>query len=114
MTILISQTAPTMIEAGEASITASGGQGNVAMKIFIAGVLLVVTSIALKRWLYPFVIEDLEREMRSIFKILQDNTTLEFDLLGDCAWRFRARLDVYVLLFCRRGDIDKSFVTQRI
>ena len=107
MSILISSTAATTIERG-ASIATSDDQGNVALKVLIAAILLVIASIAVIRWFYPFAIEDLEHEIQSIFKILQDNTTLEFDLLGDCAWGFRARLAVYVFLYLLKGDVDQS------
>ncbi|KAK1231553.1 hypothetical protein PQX77_005345, partial [Marasmius sp. AFHP31] len=73
--------------------SATGDSGSIAMKVFIIGVMLVAMGVGAKRWFYPFALEDVQREIRATFKLLRDNTTLEFDLLGDSAGQFRRRLD---------------------
>ncbi|KAK1233932.1 hypothetical protein PQX77_002883 [Marasmius sp. AFHP31] len=85
---------PTMAIVEESVSVAGGDKSNIVMKIFIAGVVLVTLCVGVKRWFYPFKVEDLESEIQVVFKVLRDNTTLEFDLLGDSAQGFRGRLAV--------------------
>ncbi|KAJ8088402.1 hypothetical protein PM082_022475 [Marasmius tenuissimus] len=96
MAVLTSRPTTAIIE--ESVSVAGGGKAGVVMKIFIAGIVLVILGVGVKCWLYPFKVEDLEREIQLVFKVLQDNTTLELDLLGDSLQRFRGRLAVYEIL----------------
>ncbi|KAK1231552.1 hypothetical protein PQX77_005344 [Marasmius sp. AFHP31] len=83
----------TSVEAAKEVSSASSDSGSVVMKVLILSVVFVAIGVGAKRWLYPFTIEDADCEIRSIFGLLQEYTSLKLDLLGDSAGRFRRRLD---------------------
>ncbi|KAL0569632.1 hypothetical protein V5O48_012330 [Marasmius crinis-equi] len=59
----------------------------------LAVVVVAVTGVGAVKWFYPYAIDDLESEIKSIDKVIEENTALECDFLGDCEWDFRERLD---------------------
>ncbi|KAK1227745.1 hypothetical protein PQX77_009245 [Marasmius sp. AFHP31] len=56
------------------------------------GAILLITVVGAKKWLYPYTIDDLERQINCVEDVIERNTTFERDLLGDLGWRFRERL----------------------
>jgi len=116
MAVLSSETTAVIIEEGISAT--NGSRSGVAIRIIIAGLVLVAIAVGAKRWFYPFTIDDLEHEIRMAFKVLQDNTTLELDLLGDFAARSQKRLAVYVVHPSLTGGVegpaDEYYLMQRI
>ncbi|KAL0566969.1 hypothetical protein V5O48_015026 [Marasmius crinis-equi] len=101
MPALISEMAKTAIEEGIEA--ASNDDGRLWTRILLAVVVLVMSGAAALKWFYPYTINDLKREIKSINKVIEENTTLEWDFLGDSEWEFRERLDAYVHHFPDHG-----------
>ncbi|KAK1227740.1 hypothetical protein PQX77_009240 [Marasmius sp. AFHP31] len=57
------------------------------------GAILLVTVVSVKRWFYPYTMDDLKPQIACVGDIIGQNTTLERDLLGDMGWIFQERLD---------------------
>ncbi|KAJ8079465.1 hypothetical protein PM082_013803 [Marasmius tenuissimus] len=69
------------------------------------GAILLVTVVSVKKWFFPYTVDDLERQIACVGDIIEQNMTLERDLLGDMGWIFRDQLDGYVDEhedFCRK------------
>ncbi|KAK1215207.1 hypothetical protein PQX77_022195 [Marasmius sp. AFHP31] len=80
-----------IIEEGM-SVTPSDG-GSAIVKIFMMSVVLLVgMGVGVKRWFYPFTMNDLAREIEQIWELIEENTTRHWDLLGPSGWGFRERL----------------------
>ncbi|KAL0064417.1 hypothetical protein AAF712_008581, partial [Marasmius tenuissimus] len=89
---ILSPESPGILENG---ISAAGGSSKV-FNIFIMGFVVLVVLVgmgwAAKRWLYPFAINDLEREIGVIWELIEENTRRHWDLLGGSGWEFKRRL----------------------
>ncbi|KAJ8079466.1 hypothetical protein PM082_013804 [Marasmius tenuissimus] len=57
------------------------------------GAILLVTAVSVKKWFFPYTMDDLGRQIACVRDIIEQNTTLEEDLLGDMGWIFRDQLD---------------------
>ncbi|KAJ8079464.1 hypothetical protein PM082_013802 [Marasmius tenuissimus] len=56
------------------------------------GAILFVTVAVVQKWYYPYMMNDLERQIACVEDFIEQNTTLERGLLGDMEWSFRDRL----------------------
>ncbi|KAK1235390.1 hypothetical protein PQX77_001391 [Marasmius sp. AFHP31] len=91
MPALLTETSVSAITEGV--LAADNSKGGVLTKVFIVGAILLVTAAGAKKWFYPYTMGDLERQMNYVEGIIERNTTLERDLLGNSGWKFRERLD---------------------
>ncbi|KAJ8081685.1 hypothetical protein PM082_007531 [Marasmius tenuissimus] len=87
MAVLAPETSVKMVADGISTV--SGDGKSVALKIFMTVVILVVTSMGAIQWCYPFTIDDLERRIELIQKRIEENSTLDLDLLGYSGWEFK-------------------------
>ncbi|KAK1235785.1 hypothetical protein PQX77_000974 [Marasmius sp. AFHP31] len=82
-----------VLSTAEAISTVDNTQGGIPTKLFVTGAILLVTIVGIKKWFYPYTLEDdLKRQIFYIGEVIEENTTLGRDLLGDLGWRFRERL----------------------
>ncbi|KAL0061012.1 hypothetical protein AAF712_012185 [Marasmius tenuissimus] len=103
MAVLTTESSFSAITEGVSA--ADSSKGGVLTKIFIMGAILLVTVVGAKKWFFPYTMDDLERQIACVGNIIEQNMTLEEDLLGDMGWIFRDRLDGYVDEhedFCRK------------
>ncbi|KAL0067801.1 hypothetical protein AAF712_005241 [Marasmius tenuissimus] len=56
------------------------------------GIVLLITAAGTTKWLYPYTVDDLKRQISCIDEVIERNTALGRDLLGDLGWKFRERL----------------------
>ncbi|KAF9260224.1 hypothetical protein L218DRAFT_1054881 [Marasmius fiardii PR-910] len=80
------------VDAGDFSAASNGSSGWLAM-FFVLGGLVVAGVVAAKKWFYPYRIEDLEGQVRSIEALIKENSSLNWNMLGDSARRFRDKLE---------------------
>ncbi|KAJ8088309.1 hypothetical protein PM082_022381 [Marasmius tenuissimus] len=71
---------------------AGSGDGGIWTKVFIAGVILLITVVGAKNWFYPYTLDDLKEQIELVHKTIKENTALGRDLLGDLELEFRERL----------------------
>ncbi|KAK1218633.1 hypothetical protein PQX77_018674 [Marasmius sp. AFHP31] len=57
------------------------------------GAILLITVLSINKWFFPYTMDDLERQIACVGDIIEQNTALERDLLGDMGWIFRDQLD---------------------
>ncbi|KAF9260193.1 hypothetical protein L218DRAFT_1002971 [Marasmius fiardii PR-910] len=79
------------VDVGDVA-AASDGNGGKLTTFFVLGSLVVAGVVAAKRWFYPYTIEDLEGQVRSINALIQENMSLDWNMLGESAPRFRGML----------------------
>ena len=65
-------------------------------KLVVVVMLIAVAAIAAKKWFFPYSIEHLESLVKGIGVLIKENTTLEWNLLGDSARYFKRVLERYV------------------
>ncbi|KAK1230017.1 hypothetical protein PQX77_006900 [Marasmius sp. AFHP31] len=77
------------MEGVSAADTSNGG---ILTKVFIMGVILVVTVAGMGKWFYSHTLDDLKNQIDFIHKTIKENTALGRDLLRDLELGFRERL----------------------
>ncbi|KAF9260195.1 hypothetical protein L218DRAFT_1002973 [Marasmius fiardii PR-910] len=80
------------IDVGDVAAASDGNGGKLTTFFVLAG-LLVAGAVAAKRWFYPYTIEDLEGQVRSIDALMKENMRLDRNMLGNSAPRFRGMLE---------------------
>ncbi|KAK1227742.1 hypothetical protein PQX77_009242 [Marasmius sp. AFHP31] len=91
MAVLLAETSVSVITEGVSA--ADSSKGGVLTKVFIMGAILLVTVVSVKKWFYPYTMDDLERQITCVGSVIEQNMSLERDLLGDMGWTFRDQLD---------------------
>ncbi|KAJ8088368.1 hypothetical protein PM082_022441 [Marasmius tenuissimus] len=56
------------------------------------GIVLLIIAAGTTKWLYPYTVDDLKRQISCVDEVIERNTALGRDLLGDIGWKFRERL----------------------
>ena len=82
-----------MAEGISASSNPSSGP---LTKLVVIGTLVVVAAVAARKWFFPYTIEHLEGLVREIDDLIAENTTLDWNLLGDSTRYFKPMLERYV------------------
>ncbi|KAK1234466.1 hypothetical protein PQX77_002320 [Marasmius sp. AFHP31] len=83
----------SVLEMAQAVTTSSNSGSSLLAKLVVLGMLVVFTAVAAKKWFFPYTVEDLEGLVKSIDELIKENMSLEWDLLGVSAKRFRCRLE---------------------
>ncbi|KAK1228038.1 hypothetical protein PQX77_008937 [Marasmius sp. AFHP31] len=91
MAVLLTETSVSAITKGVSA--ADSSKGGVLTKVFIMGAILLVTVVSVEKWFYPYTMDDLKCQIVCVGDIIEQNMTLERDLLGDMGWIFRDQLD---------------------
>ncbi|KAF9260191.1 hypothetical protein L218DRAFT_1002969 [Marasmius fiardii PR-910] len=74
-------------------VAASNSNGGWLTTLFAFVGLLIAGVVAAKKWFYPYTVEDLETQVRSIDVLIKENMSLDWDMLGESAPRFRGMLE---------------------
>ncbi|KAK1233599.1 hypothetical protein PQX77_003240 [Marasmius sp. AFHP31] len=80
-----------IIEEGISAIPSDSGSATVTIFMLIV-VLLVGMGAGAKRWFYPFTMDDLAREIELVWRLIEENSTRDWDPLESLGWVFRQRL----------------------
>ncbi|KAJ8079477.1 hypothetical protein PM082_013815 [Marasmius tenuissimus] len=91
MAVLLTETTVSAITEGVSA--ADSSKGGILTKLFIMGAILLVTVVSVKKWFFPYTMDDLESQITCVGGVIKRNMTLEMDLLGDMGWVFRDQLD---------------------
>ncbi|KAF9260188.1 hypothetical protein L218DRAFT_946980 [Marasmius fiardii PR-910] len=84
----------TSVSVGVEDIAAaSGGNGGWLTTFLVLAGLFVAGAVAAKKWVFPYTIEDLESQVRSIDALIKKNMRLDCNILGDSAPCFRQMLE---------------------
>ncbi|KAJ8088345.1 hypothetical protein PM082_022418 [Marasmius tenuissimus] len=94
MAVIITESSVSAITDGV--LAADSSKGGVLTQLFIMGAILLITVVGAKKWWYPYTIDDLERQINCVEDVIEQNTVLGRDLLGDLGWRFREQLAGWV------------------
>ncbi|KAK1230018.1 hypothetical protein PQX77_006901 [Marasmius sp. AFHP31] len=87
-------TVESSISAVAEGISASNNPGSgILTKIGVFAMLVVVVAVAAKKWFFPYTTEDLKGLVKAIDNLIEENTTLDWDLLGGSAREFRQTLN---------------------
>ncbi|KAG7089163.1 hypothetical protein E1B28_010868 [Marasmius oreades] len=70
----------------------NGDNSSILTYILVIGAILFATGAGAIKWLYPNSIEDVEREIKCVDELIEENMGLERNILGDSGWGFRERL----------------------
>ncbi|KAK1234410.1 hypothetical protein PQX77_002386 [Marasmius sp. AFHP31] len=95
--IMPALTVEPSISAVAEGISASNDPGSsVFTKIVVFAMLVVVVVVGVVKWFFPYTIENLKELVKAIDNLIDENTTVEWDLLGGSAREFRQTLNRYV------------------
>ncbi|KAJ8088326.1 hypothetical protein PM082_022398 [Marasmius tenuissimus] len=94
MPVLLTEASVSPITKGISVVDSN--KGGVLTKISVMGAILLVTVVGIKSWFYTYTMEDLDRQINYVEDVIEQNLSLERDLLGNSGWKFRERLDGYI------------------
>ena len=98
-----------VLDMAEGISTASDPDSGLLTKLVAVGVVIVVSAVAAKKWFFPYTIEHLEDLVKSIDDLIEESTTLEWNLLGVSARDFRQVLERYVWAYAHLGLVISDF-----
>ncbi|KAL0564485.1 hypothetical protein V5O48_017561, partial [Marasmius crinis-equi] len=93
---MVSLTAETSLTAVEQAVSAADNdeRSSLTNPLVIVALLVAMGVVLIKviKWLYPYTLGDLQSQIKAIERIIEKNTTLERNLLGELGWDFKKRL----------------------